>query len=119
LGPNAAAAVAQTITWLAAPAGAALEIVRWKTSTACAGLVATTLTDLGTTAGASEFVIGAAYDLRAAAGAANLLWPVVLTPSLTSAATNWNITINGAAENIDDINNGCAFDVHVKWGVLP
>jgi len=38
---------------------------------------------------------------------------------LTAAATNWNITISAGAENVDDITDGCAWDVHAKWAVLP
>jgi len=116
---NAATATTQAITWLAAPANAVLQRARWKTATACNGLTAITLTDMGTTASASEFFTGGTYNLKTAVGDTNLLWPALLTPGLTAATTNWNVTINGGAENIDDITDGCAFAIQAEWAVLP
>lgn len=116
---NAATATSQAITWLTSTAGAALEGVRWKTATACAGITAITLTDMGTTASASEFFTGGTYNLKTAVGATNLLWPLLLTPGATAASTAWTVTISGGVENIDDITDGCAFDIHAKWSVLP
>ncbi len=89
--------------------------MRLKSSVACAGITAITLTDLGTTASASEFWTGGTYNLKTAVSATNLIWPVLLTPGLTSAATNWTVTISGGAENIDDITNGCSFEIQSQW----
>jgi hypothetical protein len=115
----AAAATTQVVTWLAAPANAALDRARLKTATACAGLTVITLTDLGTTSSASEFFTGGTFNLKTTVSNTQLLWPALLTSGLTAAATNWNVTIAGGSENIDDITNGCAFDVQGKWAVMP
>lgn len=112
-------ATTQVITWLTSTANTELQRARWKTVTACAGLTAITLTDLGTTAGAGEFFTGGTYNLKTAVSATNLIWPTLLTPGATAASTAWTVTLSAGAENVDDVTNGCAFDIHAKWAVLP
>jgi hypothetical protein len=114
-------AATNVITWLAAPANAVLDRVRLKTAVACAGLTTITITQLGTTASATEFLAAATYDLMAAVTATNLLWPAIATPGLTAAGTNWTVTVATAtgAEKVDDITNGCSFDINARWSVLP
>jgi hypothetical protein len=115
----ATATTSQAVIWLAAPANAVLERARLKTTAACAGITAITVSDMGTTASASEFATGLTYNLMTAVSVTNLLWPTLLTPGLTAAGTNWSVTVNGAAQNVDDITDGCAFDVEAQWSVLP
>ena len=90
-----------------------------KTVTACAGLTAISVSDLGTTASAAEFFTGGTYNLKTAVSDSNLLWPALLTYGLTRAATNWTVTVAAGAENVEDITNGCAFDILARWAVMP
>ena len=115
----ASATTNQAITFLAAPANAALESVRLKTVTACAGITAITVASLGTTASATEFASGLTYDLTAAPGPTNLLWITPTDPGLTAAATNWTVTVSGGAGNVSSITAGCGLQLDARWGVQP
>jgi len=116
----AAGATSQAITLFTLPANGYVHGMRFKTTTACAGITAITLTGLGNSGSATAYIAALTYDLKAAVSNTNISIPLLTgVGSNTAASTSVTATISGTAQNISSITDGCAFDVHVMWSVLP
>lgn len=116
----AAGATSQAITLFTLPANGYVHATRMKTTTACAGITAITLTSLGNSGSATAYIAALTYDLKAAVSATNINIPLLTgVGSNTTSTTSVTATISGTAQNISSITDGCALDVHVLWSVLP
>ena len=109
----------QSVTLFQLPAGGFVEFVRIKSTTACTGTTTATAT-IGDTTSATKFR-STTYDLMAAVAATNVAGAAALAAPSTTAAANVvvGLAVTGSSKYISDIAAGCAFDVHIKWGVLP
>ena len=116
----AAGATSQAITLFTLPANGYVHDIRAKTTTACLGITSITLTSFGNSGSATAYIAALTYDLKAAVSATNINIPLLTgVGSNTASTTAITATISGTAQNISSITDGCAFDVHVLWSVLP
>lgn len=113
---------AQTINIFTLPARSMVGPAVVKSTTACTGATTIIVTDIGVGSNGSFLLNSAAYDLKEAPGDTNFTSGVDEATDLrvqSYAAVIVNVTVETSVENVDDIADGCAFEIGVVYAVIP
>lgn len=118
LGPNAAAALTQSVTLYTKPARGYVSAASIKVATRCTGATTVT-TGMGAGVTTGFFIAAAAYNPDTVVADTNLYNASATPGRATAAAEVVTADIVTTVDNIDQLVTGCAIEYWTLQGVLP
>lgn len=118
LGPNAAAALTQSVTLYTKPARGYVSSASIKVATRCTGATTVT-TGMGAGVTTGFFIAAAAYNPDTVVADTNLYNASATPGRATAAAEVVTADLVTTVDNIDQLVTGCAIEYWTLQGVLP